>query len=338
MSCSPLTTAPRAAPHEGEATAAGARTELREPEGVRLRIGEWDAAGALRGAQSVELERATWQHDIAVTADHIVFIESPTARVDGARDTAVPFSWVPGGEGWVGVVPRDGDGNAVRWFRLDPTLVTHVLGGYEVATAAAGGATGDRDTNNDLVLHVCRYAVPEKGQPVDLTASVVGPLGIGLSPIGGSLGVLERWRISGDTLERTQLDDRHVEYPRIDSLCEGSDFRYGYGVELVWDSDGLTAVPEGLVQFDLSRDEVRTWSPGPGRRPSEPIFVRAVDGRSDDEGWLLTVVSDADRAASDLYVLDASALGRRPPEAIIHLPEQLPFRSHGEWVPADRYR
>jgi carotenoid cleavage dioxygenase-like enzyme len=49
-------------------------------------------------------------------------------------------------------------------------------------------------------------------------------------------------------------------------------------------------------------------------------------------------VDDATRGGSDLYVLDASSLGRRRPEAIIHLPARLPVRSHGEWVPADRYR
>jgi carotenoid cleavage dioxygenase len=187
-------------------------------------------------------------------------------------------------------------------------------------------------------LYVCRYDVPEKGQPVDLSASVVGPLGIGLSPIGASLAVLERWRVTGASLERVQLDDRHVEYPRMDAVHEGTAFRYGYCVEMAWDRIRLAGVPEGLLQFDLLRDELRTWSPGPGRRPSEPIFVRAADGRSDDEGWVLTVVDDPDRAASDLYVLDASAFGRRRPEAVVHLPERLPFRSHGEWVPADSYR
>ncbi len=321
-----------------DGTASGEGEHL-SAEGIWLRIGEWDAAGALRAAQSVELERATWQHDIAVTTHHIVFIESPTTRTDGRdTDAAVPFGWVPGAEGWIGIVPRDGDGTAVRWFRLDPCLVTHVLGAYEEATPAAAGGSADGDGSGAVVLYVCRYAVPEKGQPVDLSASVVGPLGIGLSPIGGSLAVLERWRVTGSSLERTQLDDRHVEYPRIDGLREGTAFRYGYCVELAWDAAGLGAVPEGLFQFDLSRDEVHGWRPGPGRRPSEPIFVRAADGASDDEGWVLTVVDDPDRAASDLYVLDASALGRRRPEAIVHLPERLPFRSHGEWVPADRYR
>jgi len=50
-------------------------------------------------------------------------------------------------------------------------------------------------------------------------------------------------------------------------------------------------------------------------------------------------VYDATRDASDIYVLDASSLGRKP-QAVIHLPESvaLPFRSHGTWIAADRYR
>ena len=50
------------------------------------------------------------------------------------------------------------------------------------------------------------------------------------------------------------------------------------------------------------------------------------------------MVDDVNTGTSSLYVLDASTMGRRGPEAIIRLPERLPLRSHGEWVPADRYR
>jgi carotenoid cleavage dioxygenase-like enzyme len=329
-----------------------------------------------------------------VTAGHVVFIESPTRRLERPRgvggggvgggdgaggeefdaallsEPAVPFGWVPGAEGWIGVVPRGGDGSLVRWVRVDPCLVTHVLGAWEVAGAGPGGrAAAGRDSGGgvpDIALFVCRYDVPEAGQPVDLAASVVGPAGLGRTPIGGGLAVLERWRLVGDRLERTQLDDRRVEYPRMDQICEGAAFRFGYAVELVpsagvsrsasglgstsglglefdgsasGGSDvGALVHPAGLLKFDLERDEVASWSPAEGRRVSEPIFVRSVEGHTDEEGWLLTVVDDPDRGASDLYVLDASSFGRRPPEAVIHLPERLPFRSHGEWVSADRYR
>ena len=107
---------------------------------------------------------------------------------------------------------------------------------------------------------------------------------------------------------------------------------------MTWGDSGVGVVPDGLLKFDLDRDEVTAWNPGPWRRASEPVFVRAEDGGSDDEGWLLTVVDDVNTGRVRLYVLDASTMGRRGPEAIIRLPERLPLRSHGEWVPADRYR
>jgi carotenoid cleavage dioxygenase len=170
--------------------------------------------------------------------------------------------------------------------------------------------------------------------------------------------VLERWRVTADRVERSQVDDRYVEYPRMDALLEGEPFRYGYSVEEDW-SDSVVgidvahrrggavdpravvdrgAAPIGLLKFDVARDVAVAWHPGPGRRPSEPLFVRSVEGHSDDEGWLLSVVDDVNRGTSDIYVLDASSMGRRGPEAVIHLPVRLPLRSHGDWVPADRYR
>ena len=328
--------------------------DARGDEGVFLRLGEWDAGGALQHSQSVVLERATWQHDLGVTTGHVVFIESPTSRLadapadestteDGALAAderagvpRVPFAWLPGAEGWVGVVPRNGDGSSVRWFRVDPCLVTHVLGAWD-------GADGE------IVLYVCRYDAPEAGQAVDLAASVVGD-GVGLSPIGGSLPLLERWSLVGDRLERTQVDDRHVEYPRLDPMCEGGSFRFGYAVELVWSGDAQTGSrgalsgsgagvsPSGILKFDFARDESAAWRPTAGAVPSEPLFARASDGHNDEEGWLLCLVDEPDRGATDLVVLDASALGRRRPEAVIHLPVRLPRRAHGEWVPADRYR
>ena len=320
-----------------------------------LRIGEWDEAGDLRTAMAIGLERATWQHDIGVTERHVVFIESPTRRLSPASDSegdsegedswsaSVPFGWVPGAEGWVGVVARGGDGSDVQWLSVPPCLVTHVLGAWDVPAEdrrnGGGGTTWE--------LYVCCYQAPEVGQRVDLATSVVGPEGIGCSPIGGGVAVLQRWRMEGDRLERTTLDDRGVEYPRMDAVLDGAVFRYGYCVETSLTSPGEPGARAnggarldhpGLLRFDLVRDEVTSWSPGDWRAPSEPIFVRAADGRADDEGWLLSVVDDPDRGASDLFVLDASDFGRRQPEAVIHLPERLPFRSHGEWVPADRYR
>ena len=97
----------------------------------------------------VQLERATWQHDLGVTARHIAFIESPTEFAEffieeGSEELyspAVPYRWTPGAEGWVGVLDRDGDGSDVRWVRVDPCLVTHVLHAYDEDDRSGGGGS-----------------------------------------------------------------------------------------------------------------------------------------------------------------------------------------------------
>ena len=318
-----------------------------------LRIGEWDAAGALLRAQHVALERATWQHDIGLTARHVVFMESPTEYAadlagdgDGSGAVAVPFRWTPGAEGWIGVAGRTGTmeptcGGSARTLAWSPTWWGRTTKRAERAGPEAGTGGGD-GTGGVIVMHVVRYPVPESGQPFDRASSVVGPAGIGASLIGGGLGVLERWRIEGTTCEQVQVDDRMVEYVQADPLCEGARFRHGYGVEVApaaaGSDEGGDVDHLGLLKIDVARDEVRSWRPGAHRVASEPLFVRAVDGTNDNEGWLLTVVHDATRTASDIYVLDASSFGRRGPQAVIHLPASLPFRSHGTWVGADRYR
>ena len=226
-------------------------------EGIRLRIGEWDASGGLRTAQAVELERATWQHDIGVTSAHVVFIESPTARLADAGSAAVPFGWVPGAEGWVGIVRRGGDGSGVRWFRVDPCLVTHVLGAWELGDGN-GGAGGEEEP--DIVTFVCRYEAPEPGQGFDTTTSVVGPAGIGRVPIGPGLPVLERWRTVNGRLERAALDERPVEYVRMDATLEGEAFRYGYGVELAWTAGAGAWAGAGRGRRDGIGDRRATWT------------------------------------------------------------------------------
>ena len=90
----------------------------------------------------------------------------------------------------------------------------------------------------------------------------------------------------------------------------------------------------GLVQYDLAHDRSVRFDPGPHRFPGEAVFVRAADGRAEDEGWVLCVVYDATTDTSDLVILDATAFAG-PPVATVHLPGRVPFGFHGSWLPVD---
>jgi carotenoid cleavage dioxygenase len=153
-------------------------------------------------------------------------------------------------------------------------------------------------------------------------------------PIASALPTLARWTIdpvAGRVAER-RLDDVPVEFPRIDDTVAGLPHRFGYCVRL---GDQIEEPsPLGLVQYDLGRDESTRFDPGQYRFPGEPVFVRAADGRAENEGWVLSVVYDATTDASDLVILDATSFAG-PPVATVHLPARVPFGFHGSWLPVD---
>ncbi len=51
----------------------------------------------------------------------------------------------------------------------------------------------------------------------------------------------------------------------------------------------------------------------------------------EDHGWVLSVVYDDARDASDLIVVDATDF-TAPPVATVHLRSRVPYGFHGMWV------
>ncbi len=64
----------------------------------------------------------------------------------------------------------------------------------------------------------------------------------------------------------------------------------------------------------------------------EAVFVPAEPDADEDDGWVLSLVYDADRDASDLLVLNAADFTGEP-QAVVHLPKRVPFGFHGNWIP-----
>ena len=64
----------------------------------------------------------------------------------------------------------------------------------------------------------------------------------------------------------------------------------------------------------------------------EAVFVPADDASAEDDGFVLSLVYDAERQASDLLVLNAQDF-TGDPAAVVHLPVRVPFGFHGNWVP-----
>ena len=88
----------------------------------------------------------------------------------------------------------------------------------------------------------------------------------------------------------------------------------------------------GLMKHDLQAGTTEGHAFGRGVHAGEGVFVAASDDVGEDAGWVLSVVYDERRDASDLVVLDATDFSGSP-VATVHLPQRVPFGFHGSWIP-----
>lgn len=257
-----------------------------------------DANGELTINRPLDVKALTMMHDFALTAEHVIFMDLPIVfNLDVAikGDGDMPYRWDDNYGARLGVLRRDDPFGEVRWFEIDPCYVFHVANSYDVG--------------NSIVLQAVRY--PELWRDN-----------------GGfdAEGVLWSWTIdlrTGAVTER-QLDDRSVEFPRIDDRLSGLPARYCVSV-----GDGR------LVRHDLGTGEavehVFGGSNAPGG-PGEAVFVPSASGPAGEtNGWYLGYVYDPVRNGSDLVILDASDFAAKP-VARIRLPRRVPYGFHGNWI------
>jgi carotenoid cleavage dioxygenase len=272
-----------------------------------LRYHVVDPAGVLVRSEAIDLPAAVMVYDFGVTATRVVWLDLPVVfDVNLVGRQPFPFTWRPEHGARVGVMPRSGGNAEVTWIDLDPCYVYHVLNAYDA-------------DDGTVVLDVVR-------DPDMFATEVYGP-GASVPPR------LDRWTIdpSASTVAIETVDDASQEFPRINDRCAGRQHRYGYTSEIkvatTWTDHGSLRKPD-LVGGRTERHDV-----GPGRAAGEPVFAATKSYTGEDHGWLLSVVYDAARDASDVIVVDATDF-EAAPVATIHLPRRIPFGFHGSWIPA----
>jgi carotenoid cleavage dioxygenase len=266
--------------------------------GNRVQYSVVGTDGRVRRAVDVEVGGPVSIHDLSLTETYAVIYDLPLvfdleAATSGSQ---FPYRWDDGYTARVGLLPREAEAEAVRWFDVQPCYVFHPLNAYD---------DGDR-----VVLDVVRH-------PRMFATHLLGPDEGGTS--------LERWTLDlgSGKLTEERLDDRPQEFPRVDERLVGRRHRFGY-------TAGFNG-PDALVKHDLQRgtSEARALS---GDGAAEPVFVPSSPDAAEDDGWVLSLVFDPERDASDLLVLNAADFTGEA-QAIVHLPSRVPFGFHGNWVP-----
>jgi carotenoid cleavage dioxygenase len=299
---SPMTAHPKLDPRTGELVFCG--YDIMGPPWLRYLV--VSPTGELVTTEPITLGGASMVHDFAITAARVVWLDLPVVYDLSLLGTQpFPAQWDPDYQARVGVMPRTGTDADVTWIDIDPCYVFHPMNAYD-------------DADGNVVVDVVRYDQM-------FATDVHGP--------GSSAGTtLDRWVIDtrAGRVSTERLDDVSQEFPRIDDRLNGGGVhRYGYTAEV--DISGDFGPLIGLRKHDLVTGSITRHDVGPGRHAAEPVFAPAARDSGEDHGWVLSVVYDEARDASDLVVVDATDFAA-PPVATVHLRSRVPYGFHGSWV------
>ncbi len=217
------------------------------------------------------------------------------------------------------IVPRHGKSEDVRWFDAEPTYVLHWVNAYE---------DGD-----EVVLDGYFQEEPTPGPFKDAPPGYEHMMGY--LDMHSFKSKLHRWRFdlrTGKTREE-RLDDRIMEFGMINGRFGGRPYRYAYSI---------LAPPgwflfDGFVKSDLKTGKTSKFHLGPGRYGSEAPFAPRIGATEEDDGYLVSFVTDENTGTSECILLDAQHI-EDGPVVRIALPHKLCSGTHACWAGRERLR
>ncbi|MFM7087209.1 MAG: carotenoid oxygenase family protein [Cyanobium sp.] len=282
-----------------------------------------DPAAGVRAGDLLCERRDTFKgfaflHDFAITPNWAVFLQNaidfnPLPYVLGQKGAAQCLSSRPGGQGQFWLIPRESGAFAGQPPRILPApegFVFHHLNACE-------------QSDGSLWLESIVYSdFPSIGPDTDFREVDFDRIPEGL---------LERFQLDPEagTVRREQLNPRTCEFAMVNPQRLGLQARYAWMAvaECEIGNDPLQA----LIKRDLQSGAQCEWSAAPRGFVSEPVMVPRPGATAEDDGWLLCVVWNGARCASDLVILDAASMAE---VAVVELPLAIPHGLHGSFVPA----
>jgi all-trans-8'-apo-beta-carotenal 15,15'-oxygenase len=295
-----------------------------------LTVYEIDQDGSIVEQWPYDLPGFAFIHDFAVTPNYTIFFQNPVQLnpipfLFGFRGPGQCLQFQPQHPTKVWVIPRHGKGKPIC-LETSACFVFHHVNAYEVNADETG-------LGKLVVDSVCYPQFPALDPDQDFREVDFDQL-----PAG------ELWRFQLDLAEpsvsRETLSGRSCEFPAIQPGRMGYPYRYCYIA--VTDQPQGNAPLQALMRLDTQTGEQQIWSAGPRGFIGEPVYVpkglvlgqepwSITDPHRESIGWILTLVYDAARQATDLVILDGEDLNRGP-VARLHLPHLIPYGLHGSFT------
>src|SRR4028119_1913938 len=279
-----------------------------------ITIYELDTAGKLLRRQSRSIPGFAFIHDFAITPNYCLFFQNPVSFnpipfMLGVRGAGECVKFQPEKPTRIVVIPRNSN-EPMQMLETQSGFVFHHANAFE---------QGDEI----CIDSICYESFPEVEpnsdfREVDFDAIAPGTL----------------WRFTFNlreqTVERRLLEERCCEFPYVHPNHAGRPYRYLF-MGAAHNKTG-NAPLQAILKLDVTTGDEQLWSAAPQGFISEPIFVPRPNSNREDEGWVLTLVYDANQHRSDVVILDGRDLNQGP-VARLHLKHHIPYGLHGSWTP-----
>jgi carotenoid cleavage dioxygenase len=254
-------------------------------------------------------------HDFVVTENYILFPIMPlTGELERAMTGGAPFAWEPDKTAYVGVMPRTGTPEDIRWIEADACYVFHFMNGY--------------DKDGVITFEACHFDHPPLFPTLDGNPTpIIHPR-------------MNRWSIDMNAdapkVRQEYIGENGAEFPVIDPRHAMREYTHG------WFTSTDRTIPAPIPDSDWVYNTVEHFNVRTGAvdryafsngHVSEPMFVPR-DGAPEGEGYVLSVVYNYDTNMSDMCVFDAQNISNGP-IGRAKVSHRVPVCFHGTWKGAD---
>lgn len=263
----------------------------------------------------IETQFLSYTHDFSVTDRYIIHVECPLV----AFPASLPL--------------RFGFFSYAKCYKWKPNLGTK----FTVMDRVSGEVVSVVKTDAFLSLHHVNAFEDGGNIFVDLVAfdddSVIEGLYIDkmvaqdVRHISSDARVVRySINIEKNEVSSHKISDCYVELPTINRKKYGDrDYQYIYGVGI--NSENMNEFDNAIVKVSTKSSECLYWYES-GSFPGEPFFIAKPEATEEDEGVLLTIVSNPDLGQSYVLIVDAKSMNE---VSRIALPHLLPLGFHGNF-------
>ena len=274
------------------------------PMAPYLRYSEVNAAGELVNSTEIDIPAPVMMHDFVITENYAILLDAPAVfDMDRMLEGGDPMSWKPDNGTRIGIIPRGGSNADVRWFETENCYVVHFFNAWE--------------SGNTIEIRAPRMEDVPGGFQFENPGAAREPMPW-------------RWVIDLTTGKVTdeQTDDVAGEFPRVNEQHTGRRTRYAYNCpQRTWDFEFDF---HGVVKYDIDTETSQAHYYGDTEVSGEHVFVPDPDGSAEDDGWLMSFVTDRATEQSELVILDARDISSEP-VARVKMAARVPIGFHANW-------